>query len=932
MTTRFATRFCWTLLTVLAVAGPAVSGLRDIHPRPQQMGLLSSEPVRFSGTPFLVIPDTPTTEESRVRNEAVRMMLERVGRAPALLSWSEYTGQSPAIWLGTLARFPALAAALDSTGLAGFGTTTHAEEYQLVIQDQRVLLGASDTRGLRWGWMSLMRLMAEVMGSLYVDRAAIRDWPDLAKRVSTINNALRSGTETDWSNQVADLSYVARVNEIEWNQSDLSVQGQSAYSLAQSLALAGKIRTYGMDISSSVETFGKNVDQLFWQEGVPVNGMKMRVTASGFERVPNCWAWNLVNGNFESWTGNRPTGWTMAAQEHYASLFRDNVIRHSGSSAARIVVPTGSPSGRDLWQAVHLEPRQWLRVKLWYKIQDFVGTVRIYFYDDDEPYNYWDLRLLAYGTPTTLDWTYVEFDMATYGGGDCYLMLGPAPATQGTVWLDDISLECGDLQEMVRRPDTPLEVYRGPQRQLMTEGRDYRVVETYGTSYEQYVRSPRIERLDGGRLAVGDTASINWHVAVKWAGSKRTVCFSLLEPLVAYQSKIRRIDSLIHPDGFKIHIHEVAYANYDELCTSRGLTPGRLVGRFCRQLYDIIQAQRPGAPVRIYGDVCDDFVRDTRAMPVTVSSWTVGALDELPDSMEIMAMEEYSLNLDSSMVFFQAHHHPCVADAHLCESHWRSADAFVTAASAARAHPVTCRGMHFHMWQGTCDGDLPLKIPLFGDLAWNMGPFIVHTPVPPVVRSDSLVIVAEMWSDSFGQSTPPSLTTTTLHYRLLPSQTWMTSPFVRTATDVYAATIRSIGSGATALEYYIRVTDDRAQARTAPADAPQHVYYVDLPASATPPPGRSGGELIRHSIRMLHGHRIVEWTPRADVAWYEIHVGDRPDFGKDSRTRLAIQSPECPRFLIPADEDRSGDSLAIHVYGIRSSKDGSAMERRLIGR
>ncbi len=149
------------------------------------MGLLAPTPAVLAGVPYLVIPSNPTADELRMRDEARRMIALRIGRVPEALAWSEYQGQTPVLWMGTLARFPQLSAALDSSGIAGVGSMTHAEEYQLVVEEQRILLGGSDLRGLRWGVQSLVCLMSEVMGQYYVDRAYIRDWPDMSKRVGT---------------------------------------------------------------------------------------------------------------------------------------------------------------------------------------------------------------------------------------------------------------------------------------------------------------------------------------------------------------------------------------------------------------------------------------------------------------------------------------------------------------------------------------------------------------------------------------------------------------------------------------------------------------------------------------------------------------------------------------------------------------------------
>jgi hypothetical protein len=417
----------------------------------------------------------------------------------------------------------------------------------------------------------------------------------------------------------------------------------------------------------------------------------------------------------------------------------------------------------------------------------------------------------------------------------------------------------------------------------------------------------------GSRLAIGDTVLVDWSCAPLYGGVRLTQCFSQIEPLLEYQERIRHVDSLLSPDGFKISINEVSYAGYDAACTQRHMTPGQLVGSYCRQMYQIVQARRPGAVVRIGGDAFDIFVRDVRAMPVTTSSWTAGALEELPAPMEIMCMEGYSSNLDSSLNYFAANQHPAVMAVGLYVTNAR----IVAAAQAARRHP-NCQGMEFFMWQGDCEADLPWKIPMFGDLSWNIGPYIIHEPLQLLNPSDSVRIVAEMWSDTFRLSTPPGIVSATARYRMLPGGSWETVPMVQIGTDRYAASLSPVGDQTTAVEYYLTATDHRGNSHYAPADAPQRTFVSSLPTASHE--SATEGDRVDYQMSMVSGYWALEWKSETDVDWYEVHVSSLPDLSAESATRLARQSPACPRILLPAASHSKLDPDSICVVAVRRER------------
>lgn len=915
---RMSRNFRYSPLLVVLLTGLLCSrgeaGLRDIRPRPQQMGTLSTEPAYFSGMPTIVTPNNPTPAESRVHDEAIRIIGTALNRYPVVIPWSSSAGVTPAIWMGTLARMPQLAAALDSVGIAGLGSTSRSEEYQLVVQNGRILLGAADTQGLRWGLMSLVRLMSEVYGRLYVDRVYIRDWPDFTERIGTVNTNLREASELTWAENVVDLSYGARMNQIEFNSMEAGRTTTYSWVVARMQSLASRIRNNEMLLSMSCDRYGQRVSVTLphWQEGVPIRNFPMRVGTTGFETLATGYGITVPNGNFESWSGSRPSNWTMYRDDRFNFVSRDNVIRHSGASSVKFSgFSASSPNDCELRQTMYVGARRMLNLKFWYKTSGYNGSIRIDVFGTGTPTNRFQMKYVRFTTPTTVDWTLVETPVCTFGADSIYLIIGAQLPTAGTLWIDDIVFEAGDMTEMVRRLDTPLEVTSRRTGQLMTEGMDYRAVETHTTSYDRYLKTPRLERVSGSRLALGDTVYVNWSSAYLFIANQ-THCFSQLEPLLEYQSRIRTLDSMMRPDRFNIQINEVSYTNYDHACTSRNLTPGRIVGRFCNQLYQIIQSQRPGARVRSYGDAFDIWVNDPRAMPVQSGvPWPTGALQELGPGVDIMAMLDYSSNIDSSLAYIgRSGNRSVIADAL-----WMDFSRLVSGVSKATRYPF-CVGVQIYMWPGDADADFPWKIPAAGDLGWNIGPYIIHSPQRFELRPDSIRIDAEMWSDAHYTTTTPAITSATLRYRLLPSGTWTTVNLNPAGTDHYRFTVGSITAAITGMEYYLTAIDHRSQTTTAPADAPARVYAIMWPPPGGPS-GAPGGEAVEFSLRTIGNSRILQWEPKEGVLWYEIHNGRIVDSPGESKTLLSRQSPDCPQFLLGGDKYKTVNSDSLRVYAVR---------------
>jgi hypothetical protein len=171
------------VLACMCLAGAVSGGLRDIVPRPQQMGSISDFPMIITGSFYLVMPNNPTLEELVVQQEVIRLFQESNLRTPIAVEYSQFTGDIPALVMGTADRFPELAVALDSTGLTELGDIQHGEEYQIFVDEFRILILGQDLRALRWGALTLIKLIGEVNGAMYISAIGLTFLSELPQQI-----------------------------------------------------------------------------------------------------------------------------------------------------------------------------------------------------------------------------------------------------------------------------------------------------------------------------------------------------------------------------------------------------------------------------------------------------------------------------------------------------------------------------------------------------------------------------------------------------------------------------------------------------------------------------------------------------------------------------------------------------------------------------
>jgi hypothetical protein len=575
---------------------------------PQHVKLLSEEPVQVRKTVGIVFPSASLNMDEAVLSSELSMRLprKRLGTGTEATVDSNYK-----IYIGMPERLPELDYFADSLTKADNTYFTRDEEYALLVTDTGTIITSKDWRGLHWGLLMWLDLITTDSLGFSLPHVFIHDWPDFPKRICTINSPVRTDEQFAFVDSLCDAAYESRMSEIAWNNPDLGSRlPDSDKQRRRERMIANKIKRRHMIFSAGVDRTGARVDEWWWQEGIPVKNMRMVVTDSGFAVMNKAPDINDDSLYEDSWQRQI----SLTAFAAYTLRFRLRTEKED--SPLLILIEGGGAHSRLDKVIIHPQPYQ--------------------------------------------DWTDYSTRFSTFQWDNAKLYFQSNEYIPGGAWIKDVYLETAPPENMLRRDDTYVNVYHEPEHILLSENVDYHVIETDKISHEKFIKHPKFEAIQGGRLTTGDTVSVDWFTAVIYQGKRETECFSLDAPLEDFADKISGLRQMFEPDGYNLLINEVAYAGYDPLCTSRNLSPGELAGNYVQRQYEIIQAADSGAPVRIYGDPFDVWVHDARAHRVSKANWNDGAMECISPDIELMMLMDYSTNPDSSLAFYSRHGHPSV--------------------------------------------------------------------------------------------------------------------------------------------------------------------------------------------------------------------------------------------------------------------------------
>lgn len=370
-------------------------------------------------------------------------------------------------------------------------------------------------------------------------------------------------------------------------------------------------RDEGMDFVAGVAPFGY-ADAMLSNDPNLAEGMAVRDAAfvvKGGQLVPFDETTKLINGDFEDWKDNTPTGWTP--DEPGKISFRDDQVKHGGAASLRQEdVAAGDKAGRGrMIQKIAVLPWHYYHVSVWIKTENCTSKDwRIFAYDGTKPLN-WQQPL----PKPTQDWTEYHATFNSLDNTELGLYIGCWNGKKGKVWFDDVRIEPAGFVNVLRRDSLPLKITSADGKTVYAEGKDFAAVVDpklghdpnpgYFTNWHD---QPVVAVPAGSRLKEGDKVLASYHFTCT-CGKPNNVNICMSEPKTyeIIEKQMRWMKENAQADAYMLSHDEIRMQGWDDSCAKTGKTSGQILADCVRRCVEIVKRVEPGKPVMVWNDMFD---------------------------------------------------------------------------------------------------------------------------------------------------------------------------------------------------------------------------------------------------------------------------------------------------------------------------------------
>lgn len=334
-------------------------------------------------------------------------------------------------------------------------------------------------------------------------------------------------------------------------------------------------------------------------EGVPVNGATFVVENGRARMIPDSAA-KIVNGDFESYKGNKLSGFDFNDQPGEIS-FIDTKVKHGGNSALRFEHFTANEYGHGrIMQKVKVTPHRSYRLTLWVKTEQL------------QPKGCFHILVLAKGreiaprefdVPSTTDWRKITMLFNSLDFDNVMVYAGVWEAREGRFWLDDCSLEEVGPVNALRRPGTPFQVQSRDGSATFTEGKDYILKMDPLNPWRDDGEPAKIQIPAGSRIHNGDVLSVDWFHSMVIHNSQVTVCMGEPEVYAIIDREAKILAERFHPKRVLLSMDEVRMGGTCNAC--RGKNMAELMGQCVSKQAECIRHYNPGTQIYVWSDMFD---------------------------------------------------------------------------------------------------------------------------------------------------------------------------------------------------------------------------------------------------------------------------------------------------------------------------------------
>jgi len=311
----------------------------------------------------------------------------------------------------------------------------------------------------------------------------------------------------------------------------------------------------------------------------------------------------LVNGGFEQFEGNRPTGFPVQ-DEPGVKTFIDTTTAHSGKASLRIEnFGTTKEGVARVAQKIKVTPNRCYRISAWVKTEGAepgsLFSLKAIIADKR------DLSPFEPPQPPTSDWKQVTTAFNSWYADEIELNAGVFEGVKGKVWVDDVRIEEVGLMNVIRREGAPLRVRDEQTGALYEEGRDFAKIVDPKMDFLWTHDMPVIRLLPGSRIKSGTRLRVDYYHGTTIYNDQVSACPSEPRVYEIWKQQFPLIQKHLAPKRYFINIDEVRLFNRCEACKRRKMTPAAMLGQMTQWFYDQVHAVNPKAEVFYWSDMFD---------------------------------------------------------------------------------------------------------------------------------------------------------------------------------------------------------------------------------------------------------------------------------------------------------------------------------------
>jgi carbohydrate binding protein with CBM4/9 domain len=308
----------------------------------------------------------------------------------------------------------------------------------------------------------------------------------------------------------------------------------------------------------------------------------------------------VVNRGFETFVGDRATGWTLQ-DEPGRVTFADNAAAADGSYSLRLEPGRSSNGLARVMQEVAVKPRRAYRVSLAVKSEDLPpGTFYLQVLAEGD-------RRLSPGAPSiagTTDWHRITWGFNSLRYEKVRIYAGSWGARSGRFWVDDVRVEEIGPLNVLHRAGTPVTV-RGEEGTTYREREDYEPVSDGPLFSLGYDHNPPAIQLRGKRIPDGQRLRVSYYQGVEVGGSQVSACMSEPKLYRIFAEQARAVQNALAPSKYLLSMDEVRVAASCDACRRRGISAAQILGDCMTREEAILRTVNPQAEIYVWSDMLD---------------------------------------------------------------------------------------------------------------------------------------------------------------------------------------------------------------------------------------------------------------------------------------------------------------------------------------